>query len=47
MTSADTIIFATTNKGKIASLRNALDKAGLASLKIDPRVLDIIEPQAD
>jgi non-canonical purine NTP pyrophosphatase (RdgB/HAM1 family) len=42
-----TIIFATTNKGKIASLRKALDKAGFDDIEIDARTLDIIEPQAD
>lgn len=41
------IIFATTNQGKVASLRRALDGAGLGSIAIDARSLDIIEPQAD
>ena len=41
------IIFATANSGKIASLRKALDKAGLRDIEIDARVLDVIEPQAD
>lgn len=40
------IIFATSNQGKIASLRKALDKAGLQDIIIDSRSLDVIEPQA-
>ena len=43
----ETIVFATTNRGKIASLRQALDGAGLEATVIDSRSLDIIEPQAD
>lgn len=42
-----TIIFATTNKGKIASLRRALDRDGFSDIEIDMRSLDVIEPQAD
>lgn len=42
-----TIIFATTNQGKVASLRRALDGVGLNFIDIDARSLDIIEPQAD
>ncbi len=41
------IIFVTTNQGKIASLRRALDKAGLKDIEIDARPLAIIEPQAE
>ncbi len=42
-----TIVFVTTNKGKIASLREKLDRSGLTHVKIDAQALDIIEPQAD
>ncbi len=41
------ITFATTNQGKIASLREAFDAVGLDDIVIDGRALDIIEPQAD
>lgn len=41
-----TIVFATTNKGKVASLRRALDNAGLDDVAIEARALEIIEPQA-
>lgn len=42
----NTIIFATSNKGKVASLRRVLREAGI-SIKIEQRALDLIEPQAD
>lgn len=42
-----TIIFATTNSGKITSLRKSLDRAGLQDIKIEARSLNLIEPQAD
>lgn len=41
------IIFATTNKGKIAELRKKLDRFGYHDISIDARSLDIIEPQAN
>lgn len=41
------IIFATTNSGKVHSLRRALDSVGLSGLSINTRELAIIEPQAD
>lgn len=43
----NTIVFATSNSGKISTLRRTLDKAGLADVTIDARALDVIEPQAD
>lgn len=43
----NSIIFATTNKGKIAELREKLDKHELSRIAIDAQALDIIEPQAD
>jgi non-canonical purine NTP pyrophosphatase (RdgB/HAM1 family) len=43
----ESIVFVTTNKGKIATLQRVLDEFGLKAIRIDARPLPIIEPQAD
>lgn len=47
VTGIEKFVFATTNEGKLATLRQALGRAGLDKVEIDVKSPNITEPQAD